>query len=448
MRSSRLRRQKKKRWRLQKNKAMAKVDVLLGLQWGDEGKGKIVDVLAPKYDVVARFQGGPNAGHTLEFDGIKHVLHQIPSGIFREKTRNIIGNGVVLDPIVFKREIDGLQKFNLNVKANLFISKKATLIVPTHRLLDQAYEKAKGENKIGSTLKGIGPSYQDKIGRQGLRVGDILSDKFNEKFQKLTDIHFEILKKYEIAFDWKDLENQFMEAVSFLRQFNLVESEYLINQELKSGSTILAEGAQGSLLDIDFGSYPFVTSSNTVTAGACTGLGVAPRHIGEVYGIFKAYSTRVGSGPFPTELLDDEGERMRKQGNEFGSTTGRPRRCGWIDIPSLKYSIMINGVTQLLMMKADVLSIFSTIKICTHYQLKDGTITETLPYELINDKITPVYKEVKGWNVPLTGIQEDDLPVELLEYIAFLEQHLSVPITIISTGPDRTQTIHRQAAIV
>lgn len=423
---------------------MTKVDVLLGLQWGDEGKGKIVDVLAPKYDVVARFQGGPNAGHTLEFDGIKHVLHQIPSGIFRERTKNIIGNGVVLDPIVFKREIEGLQKFNLNVKANLFISKKATLIVPTHRLLDQAYEKAKGENKIGSTLKGIGPSYQDKIGRQGLRVGDILSDKFAEKFKKLTNVHFEILKNYQIDFDWSDLENQFLEAIKFLQQFNLVESEYLINQELISGSTILAEGAQGSLLDIDFGSYPFVTSSNTVTAGACTGLGVAPRHIGEVYGIFKAYSTRVGSGPFPTELLDEEGERMRKQGNEFGSTTGRPRRCGWIDIPSLKYSIMINGVTQLLMMKADVLSIFSTIKICTHYQLKDGSITETLPYELINDKITPVYKEVRGWNVPLTGITEDRLPFELIEYIKFLEQHLGVPITLISTGPDRTQTIHRQ----
>ena len=425
-----------------------KVDVLLGLQWGDEGKGKIVDVLAPGYDVVARFQGGPNAGHTLEFDGIKHVLHQIPSGIFREKTRNVIGNGVVLDPIVFKAEIEKLQKFKLNVKSNLFISKKATLIIPTHRLLDQAQEKAKGADKIGSTLKGIGPSYQDKIGRQGLRVGDILSDKFKEKFKTLTDIHFEILKNYPIEFDWKDLETQFLDAVNFLKQFNLVESEYMINQELKNGSTILAEGAQGSLLDIDFGSYPFVTSSNTVTAGACTGLGVAPRHIGEVYGIFKAYSTRVGSGPFPTELLDEAGERMRKQGNEFGSTTGRPRRCGWIDIPSLKYSIMINGVTQLLMMKADVLSIFSTIKICTHYQLKDGTITETLPYELINDKITPVYKEVKGWNVPLTGIQEENLPNELLDYVAFLEQHLGVPITLISTGPDRTQTIHRQTAVV
>jgi adenylosuccinate synthase len=397
--------------------------------------------------VVARFQGGPNAGHTLEFDGIKHVLHQIPSGIFREKTRNIIGNGVVLDPIVFKKEIEGLQKFNLNIKANLFISKKATLIVPTHRLLDQAYEKAKGEDKIGSTLKGIGPSYQDKIGRQGLRVGDILSDRFNEKFKKLTDIHFEILKHHQIDFDWAELERQFTESVNFLREFNLVESEYMINQELNAGSSILAEGAQGSLLDIDFGSYPFVTSSNTVSAGACTGLGIAPRHIGEVYGIFKAYSTRVGSGPFPTELLNDEGDRLRKEGNEFGSTTGRPRRCGWIDIPSLKYSIMINGVTQLLMMKADVLSIFPTIKVCTQYQLKDGTLTETLPYELVNEKIIPVYKEMRGWNVPLEQVSEDNLPIELLEYVSFLEQQLNVPITLISTGPDRTETIHRQVAV-
>lgn len=422
---------------------MSKVDVLLGLQWGDEGKGKIVDVLAPKYDVVARFQGGPNAGHTLEFDGIKHVLHQIPSGIFRDKTRNIIGNGVVLDPIIFKKEIEGLQKFNLNVKANLFISKKATLIVPTHRLLDQAYEKAKGEQKIGSTLKGIGPSYQDKIGRQGLRVGDILSDNFKDKFKKLTDIHFEILNKHQVEFNWSELEAQFNDAVNFLRQFQLVDSEYLINKEINAGSTILAEGAQGSLLDIDFGSYPFVTSSNTVTAGACTGLGVAPRHIGEVYGIFKAYSTRVGSGPFPTELLDEEGDKLRKEGNEFGSTTGRPRRCGWIDIPSLKYSIMINGVTQLLMMKADVLSIFPTIKVCTQYKLKDGSITETLPYELIHEKIVPVYKEMKGWNVNLKGIDEKNLPAELMQYVAFLEQQLGVPITLISTGPDRTQTILR-----
>jgi len=424
-----------------------KVDVLLGLQWGDEGKGKIVDVLAPQYDVVARFQGGPNAGHTLEFDGIKHVLHQIPSGIFRPKTKNIIGNGVVLDPIVFKTEIEKLAKYNLDVKSNLFISKKATLIVPTHRLLDQAYEKAKGENKIGSTLKGIGPSYQDKIGRQGLRVGDILSKEFAARFKKLTEIHFEILKKHEVVFDWNDLEKNFLDAVAFLKQFKLVDSEYFINQELKNGSSILAEGAQGSLLDIDFGSYPFVTSSSTVTAGACTGLGVAPSHIGEVYGIFKAYSTRVGSGPFPTELLNEEGERLRKEGNEFGSTTGRPRRCGWIDLPSLKYSIMINGVTQLLMMKADVLSIFPEIKVCTQYQLSDGTITEEVPYELVNEKIVPIYTTLKGWNCSVTNLSEQQMPSELLQYVSFLEKELEVPITLISTGPDRSQTIQRAEKI-
>jgi len=422
---------------------MSKVDVLLGLQWGDEGKGKIVDVLAPKYDVVARFQGGPNAGHTLEFDGIKHVLHQIPSGIFREKTKNIIGNGVVLDPVVFKAEIEKLTKYNLNVRANLFISKKATLILPTHRLLDQAYEKAKGEHKIGSTLKGIGPTYQDKIGRQGLRVGDILTDRFREKLDKLTQIHFKILKEHNVVFDWDELEAQFLNAVAFLKEFQLIESEYVLNKELKAGSSILAEGAQGALLDIDFGSYPFVTSSSTVTAGACTGLGVAPCHIGEVYGIFKAYSTRVGSGPFPTELSDGQGDLMRKEGNEFGSTTGRPRRCGWIDLPALKYSIMINGVTQLLMMKADVLSVFSTIKICTHYQLENGTITDMIPYEVVTEKIIPVYKELKGWNVPLTGNTKENLPSELNQYIKFLETELNVPITLVSTGPDRTQTILR-----
>lgn len=420
-----------------------KVDVLLGLQWGDEGKGKIVDVLAPRYDVVARFQGGPNAGHTLEFDGIKHVLHQIPSGIFRDKTRNIIGNGVVLDPIVFKTEIEKLAKFNMNVKANLFISKKATVIVPTHRLLDQAYEKAKGDQKIGSTLKGIGPSYQDKIGRQGLRVGDILAPDFEARFKKLTDIHFDILKNHSIEFNWPELEKQFFDAVAFLKGFNLIDSEYFINDELNKKSSVLAEGAQGSLLDIDFGSYPFVTSSNTVTAGACTGLGIAPSKIGEVYGIFKAYSTRVGSGPFPTELLDEEGERMRKEGNEFGSTTGRPRRCGWIDLPSLKYSIMINGVTQLLMMKADVLSIFPIIKVCTHYKLADGTITETLPYEFVNQKIVPVYTELPGWNTTLSGTSEAGLPTNLLDYVSFLEKSLGVPISLISIGPDRSQTILR-----
>ncbi len=420
-----------------------KVDVLLGLQWGDEGKGKIVDVLAPRYDVVARFQGGPNAGHTLEFDGIKHVLHQIPSGIFREKIRNVIGNGVVLDPIVFRAEVDKLEKYNLDVRANLFISKKATLIIPTHRLLDQAQEKAKGENKIGSTLKGIGPSYQDKIGRQGLRVGDVLAPNFKDKLKKLVDLHLEILKRHDIVFNWSELEAQFLDAVAFMKQFKLIDSEYFLNHELKIGSSILAEGAQGSLLDIDFGSYPFVTSSSTVSAGACTGLGVAPRHIGEIFGIFKAYSTRVGSGPFPTELLNAEGEAMRKEGSEYGSTTGRPRRCGWIDLPALKYSIMINGVSQLLMMKADVLSIFPGIKICTHYKLGDGTVTDQVPYEQIHGNITPVYEEVKGWYCSLKGLGESALPGELKNYIEFLEAKLEVPISLISTGPDRTETIHR-----
>ncbi len=423
---------------------MSKVDVLLGLQWGDEGKGKIVDVMAPRYDVVARFQGGPNAGHTLEFDGIKHVLHQIPSGIFRETTRNIIGNGVVLDPIVFKTEIASLDKYNLNVKQNLFISKKATIIIPSHKLLDHAYEKAKGENKIGSTLKGIGPAYQDKIGRQGLRVGDIVADNFYQRFKDLCDFHARILRDYETDFNWKEHEEQFLDSVAFLRQFQLIESEYFLNRELKRGSTILAEGAQGALLDIDFGSYPFVTSSNTVTAGACTGLGVAPRHIGEVFGIFKAYSTRVGSGPFPTELLDEEGDLMRRQGNEFGSTTGRPRRCGWIDLPALKYSIMINDVTQLLMMKADVLNVFSRIRVCTKYQLKDGTITDMLPFELVHEKITPVYEDLPGWNCDLAGISDEAMPDELRNYIDYLEKNLGVPITLISTGPDRRQTVYRQ----
>lgn len=427
---------------------MAKVDVLLGLQWGDEGKGKIVDVLAPKYDIVARFQGGPNAGHTLEFDGIKHVLHQIPSGIFRKNIRNVIGNGVVLDPVIFKVEIEKLQKFNLDITQNLFVSKRAQLIVPTHRLLDQAYETAKGVDKIGSTLKGIGPTYQDKIGRQGLRVGDILSPNFLERFEKLTKIHFNILKEYDIQYDWEELKGKFLEAVDFLKQFQIIESEYFLNQELKAGSTILAEGAQGSLLDIDFGSYPFVTSSTTVTAGACTGLGVPPKNIGEVYGIFKAYSTRVGSGPFPTELSDDQGELMRKEGNEFGSTTGRPRRCGWIDLPSLKYSIMINGVTQLLMMKADVLNVFPIIKVCTHYQLTDGTTSSILPYEYVSQQVTPIYKEMKGWNCSLKGIDGNSIPAELNDYIEFLERELEVPITLISIGPDRTETINRQSVTV
>jgi adenylosuccinate synthase len=417
------------------NKKMA-VDVLLGLQWGDEGKGKIVDVLAPKYQVVARFQGGPNAGHTLEFDGFKHVLHQIPSGIFRSEVQNIIGNGVVLDPIIFKKEIDGLAKYNLNILENLEVSKKASIILPTHRLLDAAYEKAKGDAKIGSTLKGIGPTYTDKISRQGLRVGDMISPNFKAKYDKLVNAHKAILDVYQFEYDLTAAETEFFEAVEFMKQFNLVDSEYVVNQALTDNKTILAEGAQGSLLDVDFGSYPFVTSSNTVTAGACTGLGVAPKNIGEVYGIFKAYATRVGSGPFPTELMDEVGERMRQEGREFGSTTGRPRRCGWIDLPALKYAMMINGVTQLVMMKVDVLNIFEEIHICTAYQ--------QLPYDMTDTTVTPVYETLKGWNCSLEGLRKfEDLPAELSAYIAFLEEKLALPINFISTGPDRDECVLR-----
>jgi adenylosuccinate synthase len=421
------------------------VDVLLGLQWGDEGKGKIVDVLAPKYQVVARFQGGPNAGHTLEFDGFKHVLHQIPSGIFRQEVQNIIGNGVVLDPIIFKKEIDGLtEKFNIDVQANLEISKKASIILPTHRLLDAAYEKAKGDAKIGSTLKGIGPTYTDKISRQGLRVGDMISPNFQAKYDALVARHKSILEVYQFEYDLTEAEKEFFGAVEFMKQFNLVDSEYTVNQALTDGKTILAEGAQGSLLDVDFGSYPFVTSSNTITAGACTGLGVAPKNIGEVYGIFKAYATRVGSGPFPTELMDEVGERMRQEGREFGSTTGRPRRCGWIDLPALKYAMMINGVTQLIMMKADVLNIFEEIQVCTAYTLPDGSITEQIPYDITDVTLTPVYQTLKGWNCSLEGFRKfEELPTELSEYIAFLEEKLGLPINFVSTGPDRDECVLR-----
>lgn len=421
------------------------VDVLLGLQWGDEGKGKIVDVLAPKYQVVARFQGGPNAGHTLEFDGFKHVLHQIPSGIFRQEVQNIIGNGVVLDPIIFKKEIDGLvSKFNLSLKGNLEISKKASIILPTHRLLDAAYEKAKGEAKIGSTLKGIGPTYTDKISRQGLRVGDVISPNFLEKYNALVTRHKSILDIYQFEYDLAAAEEEFFAAVEFMKEFNLVDSEYSVNHALTAGKTILAEGAQGSLLDVDFGSYPFVTSSNTVTAGACTGLGIAPKNVGEVFGIFKAYCTRVGSGPFPTELHDEVGEAIRKEGREFGATTGRARRCGWIDLPALKYAMMINGVTQLIMMKADVLNIFEEIKVCTAYKLEDGTITEQLPYDITDITIEPIYETLKGWNCSLEGIRTfENLPTELSEYIAFLEEKLALPINFISTGPDRDECVLR-----
>jgi adenylosuccinate synthase len=420
------------------------VDVLLGLQWGDEGKGKIVDVLAPKYQVVARFQGGPNAGHTLEFDGFKHVLHQIPSGIFRQEVQNIIGNGVVLDPIIFKKEIDGLAHFNLDLRKNLEISKKASIILPTHRLLDAAYEKAKGDAKIGSTLKGIGPTYTDKISRQGLRVGDMISPDFPTKYKALVDRHKAILDVYKFEYDLVAAEKEFFEAVAFMKEFHLVDSEYSVNHAINAGKTILAEGAQGSLLDVDFGSYPFVTSSNTITAGACTGLGVAPKNIGEVFGIFKAYATRVGSGPFPTELEDEVGERMRVEGREFGSTTGRPRRCGWIDLPALKYAMMINGVTQLIMMKADVLNIFDEIQVCTAYEMPDGSITDQIPFEITDIKVKPVYETLKGWACSLEGMRDfNELPVELADYIKFLEKHLNLPINFISTGPDREACVLR-----
>jgi adenylosuccinate synthase len=421
-----------------------KVDVLLGLQWGDEGKGKIVDFLAPKYKVVARFQGGPNAGHTLEFDGIKHVLHQIPSGIFRADIKNIIGNGVVIDPVILRREITGLSKFGLDLTRNMLISKKAQVILPTHRLLDAASEKSKGEKKIGSTLKGIGPAYQDKIGRYGIRIGDLFQPDFMARYQELTSRHIALLNFFEADFDLEPLEKEFFEAVEFLSSYKFVNSEYEVNQSLKAGDRILAEGAQGSLLDVDFGSYPFVTSSSTMTAGACTGLGIAPSAIGEVFGIMKAYSTRVGSGPFPTELFDETGEKLRKEGNEFGSTTGRPRRCGWLDIPSLRYAIMINGVTQLFMMKADVLNSFEEIKVCTAYQLEDGTITDQVPFTICTEQIQPIYKTMKGWNCSLKGPNSfAQLPVELIEYITYLESELSVPINLVSTGPDRTETILR-----
>jgi len=426
------------------------VDVLLGLQWGDEGKGKIVDFLAPKYQVVARFQGGPNAGHTLEFDGIKHVLHQIPSGIFHNNIQNIIGNGVVLDPVIFKVEIEKLDKFSIDFKQNLFISKKAQLILPSHRLLDAAYELSKGDKKIGSTLKGIGPTYQDKVARLGIRVGDILSPNFSSKYQKLRDYHKNILDFYK--FDYTELDKNekiFFDAIDFLKTFNLVDSEYLINNSIKENKTVLAEGAQGSLLDVDFGSYPYVTSSNTMVAGACTGLGIAPSKVGRVIGIFKAYCTRVGSGPFPTELFDNTGETLRKEGNEFGSTTGRARRCGWLDLVALKYAIMLNGATELWMMKADVLNSFEQIKVCTQYKLEDGRLIDTLPYDIDTEKVEPVYKTFNGWKSELKNLHNfTELPLELMEYITYLENELEVPIKVVSVGPDRKQTILKESIAV
>jgi adenylosuccinate synthase len=418
-----------------------KLDVLLGLQWGDEGKGKIVDVLTPKYDVIARFQGGPNAGHTLEFNNIKHVLHTIPSGIFHANQTNIIGNGVIIDPVIFKKEIVALRKYNVNFR-NLFISKKAHLILPTHRLLDAASEAAKGANKIGSTLKGIGPTYMDKTGRNGLRIGDIFAPDFKDKYNILKNKHLDMLKQSNFQYDLAEYEAEWFDGIDTIKEFQAVDSEYMVNKAMSENKSVLAEGAQGTMLDIDFGSYPFVTSSNTICAGACTGLGVAPNKVGEVFGIVKAYCTRVGSGPFPTELNDATGENIRQIGHEFGATTGRPRRCGWLDLPALKYSIMINGVTQLILTKPDVLSEFDSIQVCVGYKI-NGKETDQLPFD-VNIPIEPVLKELKGWKKDITGATKmEELPKELIDYIRFIEKEVNVPFTIISVGPDRTQTIYK-----
>jgi adenylosuccinate synthase len=422
---------------------MTKVDVLLGLQWGDEGKGKIVDVLTPKYDIVARFQGGPNAGHTLEFNGTKHVLHTIPSGIFHEHVTNIVGNGVVIDPIVFATEIEKLTAKNVNVAARLLISKKAHLILPTHKLLDAASEAEKGKSKIGSTLKGIGPTYMDKTGRNGLRIGDILSENFIEKYNTLVEKHKKMLSHFQFEYSLDEMETAWFEGIEVLKTLTFIDSENYLHKAIREDKKILAEGAQGSLLDIDFGSYPFVTSSNTVAAGACTGLGVAPNSIGSAFGIFKAYCTRVGSGPFPTELDNEVGEAMRKEGNEFGSTTGRARRCGWLDIPALRYACRLNGITELYMMKADILSIFEEIHVCTQYKI-NGIQTDEMPYDLLDGKVEPVYTTLKGWNADLTQIRTiEAFPQELSDYITFIEKELEIPITYVSVGPDREQTIVR-----
>ena len=423
-----------------------KVDLLLGLQWGDEGKGKIVDVLTKNYDIIARFQGGPNAGHTLEFDGIKHVLHTIPSGIFHKKTINLIGNGVVIDPVIFQKEIEKLEPFNIDFSKSLCISRKAHIILPTHRLLDAASELSKGKSKIGSTLKGIGPTYMDKTGRNGIRIGDIELSDWMRKYRKLSDKHEAMIKNYgvDLQNNLQELEEAFFIAIDKLKQIPFIDSENFIFNQLDSNKNILAEGAQGSLLDIDFGTYPFVTSSNTTAAGACTGLGVAPNKIKDVFGIFKAYTTRVGSGPFPTELFDKNAEVMSKVGNEFGATTGRPRRCGWLDLVALKYAVRVNGVTKLMMMKGDVLSGFKKIKVCTSYDY-EGKIIEHFPFSLENQKIKPIYTEFQGWKEDISLIKEEqDFPTSFMNYVSFLEKELKVPIAIISVGPDRTQTIIRK----
>ena len=420
-----------------------KIDLILGLQWGDEGKGKIVDVLTKDYDIIARFQGGPNAGHTLEFDGIKHVLHTIPSGIFHDNKLNIIGNGVVIDPVIFQNEIEKLDELKVDLNDKLLISRKAHLILPTHRLIDKASELSKGKKKIGSTLKGIGPTYMDKTGRNGLRVGDLELVGWDEKFEALTNKHLNIINNFnvDIKFNIDELKREFQASLNFLKKISFIDSEHYLNESIDSGKKILGEGAQGSLLDIDFGTYPYVTSSNTTSAGACTGLGIAPNKINEVFGIFKAYTTRVGSGPFPTELHDAIGQRMAKVGNEFGATTGRPRRCGWLDLVSLKHSITVNGVTELIMMKGDVLSGIEKIKVCTKYNYK-GTNVDYLPFSILEENITPIYEEIDGWEEDITKVNTyEDLPLNFKNYIKFLEDRLKLKIKIISVGPDRKQTI-------
>jgi adenylosuccinate synthase len=431
----------------QKNNRATMVDLLLGLQWGDEGKGKIVDVLTSNYDIIARFQGGPNAGHTLEFDGNKHVLHTIPSGIFHENAKNVVGNGVVIDPVIFAKELEKLAPYGMNLADKLLISRKAHLILPTHRLLDAASEAAKGSKKIGSTLKGIGPTYMDKTGRNGIRVGDLEFSDWKDRYRQLANKHLQMIENYHVAldFDLDSLEKEFFAAVEVLTSLPLIDSEQYFAEAQKQGKKILAEGAQGSLLDIDFGTYPFVTSSNTTAAGACTGLGIAPNKIENVIGIFKAYATRVGSGPFPTELFDADGETLGRVGNEFGATTGRPRRCGWIDLVALKYAITINGVTELNMMKADVLSGFEQIKVCTHYEYNGEKIAH-LPFDIDAKYVKPVYETLEGWQEDLTSIKSaSELPNALNHYIEYLEKHLEVPITVVSVGPDRTQTLFRKA---
>ena len=420
-----------------------KIDMILGLQWGDEGKGKIVDVLTKDYDIIARFQGGPNAGHTLIFDGAKHVLHTIPSGIFHDKKVNVVGNGVVIDPVIFKNEIEKLKAVGVDLKNKLFISKKAHLILPTHRLIDKASELSKGTKKIGSTLKGIGPTYMDKTGRNGLRVGDLVEDDWMIKYENLKNKHLDLIKNFnvDIDFDIEELSKNFFESIEYFKQVKFIDSEHFFNESLKNGKKIIAEGAQGSLLDIDFGTYPYVTSSTTTAAGASTGLGIAPNKIDDVIGIFKAYTTRVGSGPFPTELFDDIGNRISKVGNEFGATTGRPRRCGWLDLVALKHSIIINGVTKLAIMKGDVLSGLKKIKICTKYKYK-GELIDYLPYSLESKNLEPIYKEMTGWDDDITEIKDlEDLPKTFLNYINFIQDWVGVEIKIVSVGPDRKQTI-------